>query len=342
MRIAVTGGAGFMGTRVVEALVDRGIEVIAIDAPEARHDRLVDGARYLWGDLRDPDLSIVACAGVDAVCHLASRTGSDVFDRVPAFVADNDVATAALLHSLHLQDFEGRLVLGSSADVYGEGTYECAEHGPVRPQRRRRADLERRRWDPACPSCGEPLAHRATTEAERTDPLTVFAATKLHQEHLFENYGAHHAETVVTRLRYQNVYGSGIPIGPDADGVFALFRRDIASGQRPQVFEDGAQRRDFVHVDDAVRATLLALLDERGHHGALNIASGRATTVLQLATAMCAALETHLWPELAGQFRVGDVRHLVLDPHLAHDALGFRPETTLADGMARSFRSPTS
>ena len=175
MRIAVTGGAGFMGTRVVEALVDRGIEVIAIDAPEARHDRLVDGARYLWGDLRDPDLSIVACAGVDAVCHLASRTGSDVFDRVPAFVADNDVATAALLHSLHLQDFEGRLVLGSSADVYGEGTYECAEHGPVRPQRRRRADLERRRWDPACPSCGEPLAHRATTEAERTDPLTVFA-----------------------------------------------------------------------------------------------------------------------------------------------------------------------
>lgn len=344
MRVLVTGGAGFIGSHVVDQLVFDGHEVVVIDTadPAALSDRygLPDEVTYHRRDLQDPDACLEAVGGVDAVCHLAARVATDSgFSEVRSIIGQNDVATGTLLWALHRNRFNGRLVLGSSMEIYGEGAYLCPVHDEVRPGPRRPADLEAGRFEPRCQRCDSTLTPMPIAEDARPEPRTIYASTKLHQEHLCRCYAQEHPGTVMTSLRYHNVYGPRMHAEVTYEGVASIFRRQIDQGERPQVYEDGGQRRDFVHVDDVTRATVLALTADRGHDGALNVATGRSSTLLELATALCVARNSRLWPQIVGRYRAYDVRHVLGDPQRAADTLGFRTEISLADGISEFVRA---
>jgi dTDP-L-rhamnose 4-epimerase len=325
MRILVTGGAGFVGSHIVDALVAGGHEVVVLDSLVA-HDGVAppwwrDDVEQHVGDVRDPAAWSTAARGVDAVCHQAARVGLGVdFSDVRAYVADNGEGTAAGLWSLHQLGFRGRIVLASSMVVYGEGRYRCDAHGSQRPGPRAPDDLAAGRYEPRCESCAAPLRWDAVDEAAPTDPRNTYAATKLHQEHLCAVYGREHG-TTVTALRYHNVYGPRCPLNTPYAGVASLFRSAVARGQAPRVLEDGGQTRDFVHVRDVARANVLALTTEQPYDGPLNVASGTPRTVLEVAQSCCQG--TDLEPDVVGGARLGDVRHIVASPARAAEHLGF-------------------
>ena len=346
MRVLVTGGAGFVGSHVVDALAERGHEVVVVDrlhprAHAAPPGYLREDVEYLWGGL-DADTLEGALAGVDAVCHQAAMVGLgrglvDAGD----YVRDNDLGTAELLAAIHRRpagERPGRLVLASSMVVYGEGAYRCARHGDVRPGPRERARLRAGLFEPTCHRCGGELAAVPIGEDSPPDPRNVYAATKLHQEHLAQA-SMREGGPPVTALRYHNVYGPRMPADTPYSGVAAIFRSALAAGRPPRVLEDGAQRRDFVHVRDVARANLLALLAPEPIPDVFNIASGEPRTIGELAAALAACTGGPA-PEVVGGWRAGDVRHVVASPALAAERLGFRAEVSFTAGMAELATAP--
>lgn len=348
MRVLVTGGAGFVGSHVVDALATAGHEVSVVDLlhPAAHDGRrpayLRDDVEHVWADLADRDVADRCVAGADAVSHQAAMVGLGVdFADVEAYVRHNDLATASLLGALHRRHFTGRLVLASSMVVYGEGRYRCAAHGIVRPGPRRIDALERGEHEPPCPTCGGALVPEPVPEDAPPDPRNVYATTKLAQELLCRSFAREHDGTVVTALRYHNVYGPRMPRDTPYAGVASIFRSALARGDAPRVFEDGGQRRDFVHVRDVARANVLALTHPTGYDGALNVASGTPHTVLEMAEVLAAAFGAGApWPEVVGGYRLGDVRHVFASATLAAERIGFRAEVGFADGMREFARAP--
>jgi dTDP-L-rhamnose 4-epimerase len=233
-----------------------------------------------------------------------------------------------------------RLVLASSMVVYGEGAYACARHGAVRPAARAETDLAAGRFEPACPRCGAALAPDLVDEAAPPDPRSVYAATKAAQEHLTAAWARQTGGSVIA-LRYHNVYGPGMPADTPYSGVAALFRSALAAGRAPRVFEDGGQRRDFVHVDDVAAANLAALAATADGPGwrAYNVASGAPATVLDMAGTLARAMDGPA-PVVTGEFRLGDVRHVVASPARATAELGYRARIPFAAGMAEFARAP--
>jgi dTDP-L-rhamnose 4-epimerase len=303
-------------------------------------DYLAPGVEYQWGDLADPVVAGAAVRGVEAVCHQASMVGLGVdFSDVVDFAHHNVVATASLLRALHDRDFRGRLVLASSMVVYGEGAYRCAAHGPVRAPARREEDLTRGRFDPRCERCGRDLDVVRVEEDAPFDPRSVYAATKLHQEHLCAAYGREHASPVLA-LRYHNVYGPRMPASSPYSGVAAIFRSAYEEGRAPLVYEDGGQRRDFVHVADVAAANVLALDAAPEVTGACNIATGEEHTVLDLAQTLRAAIPGAPAPLVTGTWRAGDVRHVLAATGRAERVLGFRAAVPFAEGIEEFARAP--
>ena len=314
----MTGGAGFIGAHVVEALSGAGYDVSVLDL---RH-----GA-----DLRDPDAAGAALRGVDAVLHQAAMVGMGVdLDDLPAYVGANDLGTAVLLAAMARAGVR-RLVLASSMVVYGEGAYRCGRHGPARPAPRRAEDLAAGRFEPSCPACGAPLDPEPVDEEAPVDPRSVYAATKVAQEHLCAVW-ARQTGAAVAALRYHNVYGPGMPRDTPYSGVAAIFRSALEAGAAPRVFEDGGQRRDFVHVTDVARANVAALEQRRAGFRAYNIASGRPAGVGEMAAALSGVLAGPA-PVVTGEFRLGDVRHVVASPARAARELGFHAAIDLAAGL---------
>jgi dTDP-L-rhamnose 4-epimerase len=336
--ILVTGGAGFIGSHVVDALLAAGHDLRAVDAflPAAHRERpdyLDPAAEWIEGDLRDPAVAARAVRGVTGVSHQAAMVGLGVdLNDLPAYVGHNDLATAELLRALAAARFRGRLVLASSMVVYGEGRYACAEHGVVEPAPRTAEDLDAGRFEPPCPRCGRPLEPRTVPEDAPLRPRSVYAATKLAQEHLCTVFG-NETGVPVTALRYHNVYGPRMPRDTPYAGVASIFRSAFAAGRAPRVFEDGGQRRDFVHVRDVARANLLALTSDAS--GAFNVASGMPRTVLEMARALARACDApaDAQPRVTGEWRAGDVRHVVASPALAAERLGFRAQEDFDAGM---------
>jgi dTDP-L-rhamnose 4-epimerase len=343
MHILVTGGAGFIGSHVVEAFLTAGHSVRALDALlPAVHPSppfAPVGAEVLNGDVRDPETVAQALDGIDAVCHQAAMVGLGLdFDDAPEYVGCNDLGTAVLLAAMARTGIR-RLVLASSMVVYGEGRYECPEHGVVAPGPRTPAALRDGRFEPPCPQCGADLEAGLVDETATPDPRNVYAATKLAQEHLSAAF-ARATGGRVAALRYHNVYGPRMPRDTPYAGVASIFRSALAAGLAPKVFEDGAQRRDFVHVRDVALANLAAL-EAVGNEAAIpsgslrtyNVGSGTVRTVGELALALsraCGGPE----PVVTGGYRLGDVRHITASSLRLRTELGWAPREDFEAGMS--------
>jgi dTDP-L-rhamnose 4-epimerase len=333
VRVLVTGGSGFVGSHVVDVLVEAGHDVVVLDRRPPLYEN--HGATYVLGDIRDPDSWSRVLRGTDAITHQAARVGlGRHFSDITEYVQDNDVGTAVMLRALDQVGFAGRLVLAGSMVVYGEGSYRCPRCGPVRPGPRSVDRLAAGMFEPPCPGCGSDLASAAVGEAAPVDPRNVYAATKVQQEHLVAAFGRVSGAPVIS-LRYHNVFGPRCPIDTPYSGVASLFVSALRQGEAPRVFEDGRQRRDFVHVRDVARANLLALEAGPGVTGPFNIASGEPHTIAELAQALAEALTpSGPGPLVTGEWRLGDVRHIVASPEKANRELGFAARVSFAQGMA--------
>jgi dTDP-L-rhamnose 4-epimerase len=349
VKILLTGGAGFIGSHVADALVDAGHEVVLLDAlvPQAH-----GGAMPAWCDRHHPIVGDVAGAdllrhllpGVDAVCHQAAAVGHglDPLD-APMYVRRNDLATAVLLAEMYAVRVPA-LVLASSMVVYGEGRYRCPEHEIVRPAARRSVDIQAGRFDPLCPSCGVPMTWQIVDEDAPLAPANTYAASKVAQEHLAAAW-ARQTGGSVWALRYHNVYGPRMPRDTPYAGVASIFRSALTAGRPPRVLEDGRQCRDFVHVCDVARANVLALDAPTPGFRAVNVCSGQPHTVGEFAEALANAMGGPA-PVVVGGARPTDVRHIVASPHLAERLLGYRAEIGFVDGIAgfatAELRAPAS
>ncbi|WNZ06517.1 NAD-dependent epimerase/dehydratase family protein [Streptomyces sp. 11x1] len=328
MRVLVTGGAGFIGSHVVDALAEHGHEPVVFDTA-------VDAG----ADVRDGEAVARALAGVDAVCHQAAMVGLGTgFADAPEYVSRNDLGTAVLLAAMADAGVR-RLVLAGSMVVYGEGRYECERHGVVRPGPRIGADLAAGRFEPLCPECGAELSPGLVGENAPVDPRNVYATTKLAQEHLATAWARTTGGAAVS-LRYHNVYGPRMPRDTPYAGVASFFRSALARGEAPRVFEDGCQRRDFVHVRDVAAANVAALEADtaEGSLVAYNTGSGEPHTVGEMARALAAAYGGPE-PVVTGEYRLGDVRHITADSRRLRAELGWKPGVGFAEGMREFARA---
>ncbi|WP_125775739.1 NAD-dependent epimerase/dehydratase family protein [Antribacter gilvus] len=344
MRILLTGGAGFIGTAALAALTGAGHEVVVLDSLREDVHSDVEGARrrllarvhpagLVVADVRDAEATAAALAGCDVVVHLAAKVGLGVdLGDLADYVSSNDLGTAVLLQAAAGR--VGHVVYASSMVVYGEGRYDCPEHGRVAPPPRRAEDLAAGRFEPPCPVCGAPLEPGLVGEDAPLDPRNVYAATKAHGEALLAAW-ARETGATATALRFHNVYGPGMPRDTPYAGVAALFRSAVLRGEAPRVFEDGQQRRDFVHVSDvadAIRAAVERPLGA-GVVTPLNVGSGVVTTVGEMARVTSGLLDGPE-PVVTGQFRLGDVRHVTASSAAAAAALGWRARVGLREGLA--------
>ncbi|MGW2032746.1 NAD-dependent epimerase/dehydratase family protein [Streptomyces argyrophylli] len=322
MRVLVTGGAGFIGSHVCAALAARGHEAVVFDV---RTDPAAD--------VRDPAAVARAVTGVDAVCHQAAMVGLGTgFADAAEYVSRNDLGTAVLLAAMADAGVR-RLVLAGSMVVYGEGRYVCPRDGVVRPGPRAVADLDAGRFEPRCPVCGAELTPGLVGEDAPADPRNVYATTKLAQEHLAAAWARSTGGWAVS-LRYHNVYGPRMPRDTPYAGVASFFRSALARGEAPRVFEDGRQRRDFVHVRDVAAANVVAL-EAGSAPGALtayNTGSGEPHTVGEMARALAGAHGGPA-PVVTGEYRLGDVRHITADSSRLRAELGWKPEVGFQEGM---------
>jgi dTDP-L-rhamnose 4-epimerase len=344
VKVLLTGSAGFIGSAIGRALDDAGDEVVRVDLmldkahgssspPEGTHQVDVRSAAT-WGHLLE---------GVDVVCHQAAVVGAGVtVADLPAYASHNDLGTAALLAVMH-EAGVSRLVLASSMVVYGEGRYACAEHGDQVPGPRSTAALDAGDFDNHCPVCGSALTWALVDEDARLDPRSSYAASKLAQEH-YTSAWVRQASSSAVALRYHNVYGPGMPRDTPYSGVAAMFRSSLERGEPPQVFEDGGQMRDFVHVDDVARANVAALravVDAApGSYAAYNVASGHPVGILEVARLVARGTGSDLEPQVTGGYRLGDVRHIVASPARAAAELGFTAEVLPGDGLPAFATAP--
>ena len=336
MKVLLTGGAGFIGQHVLVDLLERGHEVRVLDSlrVDVHHDRapsLPGDVELVRADVRDAAAVFAALAGVDGVCHLAAKVGLGVeVADLPDYAGSNDVGTAVLLAQMARAGV-GRLALASSMVAYGEGRGRCPEHGTVTPAPRRPADLTAGRFEPPCPVCGRPLEPGLVDEDAPIDPRNAYAASKVAQEHLSAAW-ARSTGGSVAALRYHNVYGPGMPRDTPYAGVAAIFLSALRRGEAPRVFEDGGQRRDFVHVADVAAATVTALERHPAGTRAYNVGSGTVRTVGDMAAALASAVHGAP-PVVTGEFRLGDVRHITADSARVRRELGWEPRVDFADGM---------
>jgi dTDP-L-rhamnose 4-epimerase len=346
VKVLVTGGAGFIGSHIVDELLALGHAVRILDAlspavHRTRPDYLDGEAELIEADVTDAMAVASAINGVDAVCHQAAKVGLglEIAD-IAEYARDNDLGTAVLLAQLATARFNGRLVLASSMVVYGEGSYSCPSHGPVAPPPRTPQDLDQGRFEPPCPVCGESLVPGAVSEAAPGNPRNVYAATKLHQEHLCFAF-SRETGVPVTVLRYHNVYGPRMPRDTPYAGVASIFASALAAGRAPRVYEDGLQLRDFVDVRDVARANVLALTRSEPSAEVFNVASGTPRTIHEMAGALSvAAGEDAPAPVTTGQYRLGDVRHVFASAEKARTALGFTAQVDFQQGMAEFAAAP--
>lgn len=345
--ILVTGGAGFIGSHLVDALIARGHPVRVLDnlepqvhGPALRQEQrppayLNPEAEFIYGDVRDRRAVEHALDGVSVVFHEAAAVGvGQSMYEIEKYVGVNTYGTAVLLDALsNRRERIRKLVVASSMSIYGEGAYECACHGRIDAQLRTREQLTRHEWEMRCPECGEIVRPAATDESKPLHPTSIYAISKRDQEEMSLLIGeAYRIPTVA--LRYFNVYGPRQALSNPYTGVAAIFSSRLLNDKPPLIFEDGAQRRDFVHVSDIVQANLLALECDGADYAAVNIGTGNVVTVCQVAEELARALDKSVRAVVTEKFREGDIRHCVSTIDKARRLLGYNPRISFREGMS--------
>jgi dTDP-L-rhamnose 4-epimerase len=345
VKVLVTGAAGFIGSAVTDALRREGHDVVGCD----RYLSYAHGADVdRDGSITQVDVAVGAglddlLTGVDVVCHQAAMVGAGVSpEDLPEFAHNNDVGTASVLAAMSRAGCSA-FVMASSMVVYGDGRYACAEHGGQEPPTRTIESLAAGRFEVGCPRCGAPMGWRKIPESARLSPRSGYAASKVAQEHYASSW-ARLAGGRVLSLRYHNVYGPGMPAHTPYSGVAAMFRSSLAVGDRPRVFEDGRQVRDFVHVDDVARANVLAVAQVRERPASLasayNVCSGHPISIGDVARALTRHAGHAGEPIISGEYRPGDVRHIVASPERATSELGFTAVMTPEEGLRQFSTAP--
>jgi len=340
MNILVTGGAGFIGSHIVDGLIERGHSVRVLDAlVEQVHggagpQNLNSNAEFVKGDVCDPELVDQALEDVDVVYHKAAEVGvGQSMYEIARYVKANDFGTAVLLEAIVKRRPQiKKLVVASSMSIYGEGAYACDSCGPVLPKLRTLPQLLDRDWEINCPQCGAKARPVPTSEEKPLIPSSVYAISKQDQEQFCLVVGRAYDIPVVA-LRYFNVYGPRQALSNPYTGVCAIFSGRLLNDEAPMVFEDGEQTRDFVHVSDIVQANLLALETDKADYQALNIGTGSPISISEIALMLARGLGKDIRPEVTGKYREGDIRHCVADISRARTLLGYDPKVKLADGI---------
>ncbi len=345
MYTLITGGLGFIGSRLAYELTARGEEVFLLDnlSPQIHGDKPVfpllelPKIRFLQGDVTDLVALEVALAKAKAVVHLAAETGTaQSMYELAKYNAINSQGTALLLDYLvNKPHAVQKVVLASSRSVYGESAYLCAMDGMVTPHPRNYLALLNKQWNPVCPVCGGNIERMATPEQARVYPASIYAATKYAQEDLVRIACAS-ASIAASILRFQNVYGAGQSLHNPYTGILSIFSTRIRKQKTIPIFEDGLESRDFVHVNDVVKAIIAALDSTDANSIVLNVGSGVPSSVLKVANLLFAALSGSeiSRPTVSEQFRVGDIRHGYADIRQIQKILGWQPTVTLETGIA--------
>jgi dTDP-L-rhamnose 4-epimerase len=341
-RILITGGAGFVGSHLADALADAGNEVILFDNLEPQvHGDSSPRPRYLKashrlerGDIRDPAALEPLVRDVDSVVHLAAMVGvGQSMYQMRRYVEANTLGMATLLESLvgH-RDRLRKLVVASSMSIYGEGAYTCSACGPVFPRLRPTEQLRRFDWEVRCPTCGLELRPTPTTEDKPLYPTSIYAITKRDHEEMALAFGQAYDVPAVA-LRFFNIYGSRQALTNPYTGVAAIFCGRMLSGQTPVIYEDGRQLRDFVHVSDIVQACCLAISQSGADHQVVNVGTGQPVSVQQVGELLARELGWSGGFEVRQKFRAGDIRHCFADISRIQALLGYAPRYRFEDGV---------
>jgi dTDP-L-rhamnose 4-epimerase len=339
-KVLVTGGAGFVGSHTVDALVRSGHSVRIFDNlseqvhPAGAPEYLSRDAEFIKGDVRDLAALSRALRGVDVVYHLAAAVGvGQSMYQIAEYTSVNNQGTANLLQSiLNTRSYPEKLIIASSMSIYGEGRYLCSKCGEIAPLPRVSEQLKRKEWDTLCPTCGRRAMPLATTEEKPLQCPSVYALSKKDQEEMTLLFGRTYGIPVVA-FRYFNIYGTRQSLSNPYTGVAAIFASRLMNGSAPVIFEDGEQMRDFVHISDIVQANLLAMERTEADGRALNVGSGEPVTISQVEAELARALRKTVSPEVTGKYRAGDIRHCFSDSSAVSQLLGYRPHVMLKEGI---------
>lgn len=346
MRILVTGGAGFIGSHLIDRLVASGHDIVVLDnldpqvhgedatSPRNIKHHLKSGTlEFIKGDIRSPEDVGKALEGVEAVAHLAAAVGVGQSMYKPLYYTDVNVNGQSVLmeEMLRRKGQIQRFVVASSMSIYGEGAYSCGDvaellYPPARPD----SQMASSEWELRQSGCAAPLIPRQTPERKRLDASSIYAITKKNQEEMALVFGGAY-DIPSMALRFFNVYGSKQALSNPYTGVAAIFMSRLKNGNPPVIFEDGRQSRDFIHVFDVARAVHMAL--ESTSTGAVNIGTGVRTSILDVATVLAEKLGVDVQPKIVGQYRSGDIRHCIADPERAKELLGFSAEIAFEQGV---------
>lgn len=343
MRILVTGGAGFIGSHLVDALIEKGHQVRILDSivPQVHGDKVPEhlnkNAEFIRADVCDAEMVAKALEGCEVVYHKAAEVGvGQSMYEIVRYVKANDLGTAVLLEEIIKRPGQiYKLVVASSMSIYGEGAYFCEGcNEKVFPQLRDKKQLEAQNWEFNCEKCQGILTPLGTNEEKPLFPTSVYAVSKQDQEQYCLAIGrAYQIPTVA--LRYFNVYGTRQALSNPYTGVCAIFSSRLLNDERPMIFEDGEQTRDFVHVSDIMQANLLALETSEADYQAINIGTGLPISVGEIARILAKGLGKNIEPEFVGKYREGDIRHCVADILKAKNLLGYEPKVNLEEGLGK-------
>ncbi len=341
MRILVTGGAGFVGSHLVDALLEKGHQVRVYDSldrqvhPGGRvPSYLAEDIDFVHGDVRDRDRLKAALEGIDVVYHQAAFVGvGQSMYEIRRYVDGNSVGGATLLDILANDSHDvKKVVVASSMSIYGEGAYRCDACGDVSPKLRTKDQMAAFDWELDCPSCGEKVEPIGTPESKPLQPTSIYAVTKRDHEEMFLAYGRAYG-LPTTALRYFNIYGSRQALSNPYTGVLAIFGGRLLSGNPPVIYEDGAQSRDFVHVSDIVQANILAMEKPEADYEVFNVGTGRRSSIGEINEIFQSRLGLSVPPDVRNQFREGDIRHCYADISHIESRLGYAPSVTLEQGI---------
>lgn len=345
--ILITGGAGFIGSNLALKLLDKGYQVTVLDnlSPQIHGEdgtkselflNIKDKVNFIQGDVVNSEDWKRALKGQDVVVHLAAETGTgQSMYEINKYIDVNVKGTSNLLDILTNEEHQvKKIVIAASRAIYGEGMYNCTEHGTVYPVARTEADMSKGDFEVKCPICNRDVEVMATTEETKIHPTSIYGITKQMQEDMCMVVGKS-LNIPVVGYRYQNVYGPGQSLKNPYTGILSIFSTIIKNGNNINIFEDGKESRDFVFIDDIVDATILGIEKEEANYESFNVGTGVCTNVLEVATLLKEKYQSETDIVISGNYRLGDIRHNFADLTKIHEKLGFTPKVSFEEGISK-------